>query len=116
MPFQNATGRRWTSDATLLCQFDKGHFVDFGEVLRVLMFFQMAGRAVDLILFFYDGMSLQGSAMETEDGNHSFATQVEAHISISSHEVAKCRRRIQFFRAQLSRMPCQRASQWHTVG
>jgi hypothetical protein len=66
------------------------------------MFGQIAGRGVDLIKFLCDGMFLQLSEMETEDGNHSFATQVKAHKYILLHEVAKCRNRTHFFRVELN--------------
>jgi len=67
-----------------------------------VMFGQISGRAIVLIKFLCDGTSLQLSEMETEDGNHSSATQVEAHKYISSHEVAKCRNRTHFFRLELN--------------
>ena len=60
--------KRWPTDATFLCLFNKAHLEQFGEVLQAWMISQIPGGAMALDQLVCDGKTLKGSSIETADG------------------------------------------------
>jgi hypothetical protein len=90
--------KRWPSDATFLYLFNKAHLQEFGQVLQAWMISQIPGGEDHLDQLVCDGKTLrgsvprqppwppanfivggQGSAIETDDGNHRFVAQVTVY-------------------------------------
>lgn len=66
----------WPSRTTFLYLFNKAHLQEFGDVLQAWMIRQIPGGAQGLDQLVYDGKTLRGSAIETEDDHHRFVAQV----------------------------------------
>lgn len=71
--------KRWPSDATFLYLFNKAHLQEFGQVLQAWMISQIPGGEDHLDQLVCDGKTLRGSAIETEEGNHRFVSQVTVY-------------------------------------
>ena len=71
--------KRWPSDATFLYLFNMAHLQQFGQVLQAWMISQIPDGADGLDQLVCDGKTLRGSAVENDDGTHSFVAQVTVY-------------------------------------
>ena len=81
-PLNQALGlnfKRWPSDATFLYLFNKPHLQPFGQALQAWIISQIPGGADGLDPLVCDGKTLGDSAVENDDGIHSFVAQLTVY-------------------------------------
>ena len=71
--------KRWPSDATFLYLFNKPHLQPFGQALQAWIISQIPGGADGLDPLVCDGKTLGDSAIDNDDGIHSFVAQLTVY-------------------------------------